>query len=257
MAIAEIFTQQRNHSARKRNGGRTPTEATNDAKRPIEVRSALEQMKDRFEKENANIETKWKLIERPTGHWGMLSNESIEKMKKELEKYPVPNIISACASFMCQVTKHPDNKYGPEYFMAILRNKREEDAKRVYNEVFRAGVDLCNNLTPPPLSETPEKTVEKVHDILKEVFEKPTPSEQLLHLESMAWWMVSYSEKASLSELWKLLEKYMERSIQVTLKTWSQITEFFFSRLGSLLYNEKLKPKKNKVGPFDNIAVFH
>ena len=139
--IAEIFTQQRNHSERGRLGGRTPSEACDEAVRPENRREAVERMRARFEKEDADINKKFKLIETLL-QVKSLSPESIDKVKENLKKF-VPNmIIAARASFEAQAAKHPESYYSIEYFWAILRNKQEEMAKQVYNESFRAGIEL-------------------------------------------------------------------------------------------------------------------
>ena len=140
--------------------------------------------------------------------------------------------------------------------MAILRNKREEEAKRVYNETFRAGVSLWNDLVPPSLYHSQEKIVATLHDIIREIFDKPTPSEKLLHLESLAWWLVDYSGKASLDQLWKILQEYMEKSIQISLRVWSHVTEFLYSRLGHLLYQKNPRSEADADLLSANIPVF-
>jgi transposase InsO family protein len=235
-AIIEIFTQQRNHSPRERNGGKTPNEASSESVRPEELKGELERLRGRFEQENVDIEQRWSLIEHILPYWGNLSNASIEKIKKDLLKYSMFEIIAASASFIGQAKKHPENNYGPGYFMAILRNKREEAAKRAYNETFRAGVEIWNSFSLPKTSLPTSEIIECLHDYIIETFNLPTPAEKLLCLESLSWWMVEYSSRFSLPQLWTGLQSHMERSIKVSLKTWSKVAEFLGDKLFHLLW---------------------
>jgi hypothetical protein len=54
----------------------------------------------------------------------------------------------------------------------------------------------------------------------------PTPSRRLLQLESLCWALVGFSKKLSLKELWESLERYIERSRHISVKTWSTIVEY-------------------------------
>jgi len=233
--IAEIFTQQRNHSKRGRLGGRPPIEECDGAVRPEHRKEAIEIMKRRFEKEDIDINKKFKLIE-TLSILMFLSNESIEKIKKNLKNFSPDLIVAAKASFEAQVAKYPEKHYSIEYFWAILRNKQEKIAKQVYNESFRAGIELSNKLFITEISTNTFPA--KIHDIICDIFNITTPSKQLLQLESLSWMLVDFSKKLPLQELWLSVEHYIERSIHISTKTWSMVVEFLNKRVGHLIFGE-------------------
>lgn len=251
-AIIEVFTQQRNYSPRKRFGGKTPAEESEGSNRPVEMREAVERMKSRFEKEADDVDKKFELIKTliPTT---LLSNESIEKIKSELKKFTPVMIVAARASFEAQAAKYPENVYSIEYFWAILRYKQEEIAKQTYNESFRAGINLANNLFPAGELSL-EKLPGQIHDVIREIFNTPTSARHLLQLESLSWWLVSLSERLSLSELWQKVEKYIERSIYITARTWANVVEFINSRVGHLIYEEiKITTREVPLGNYSSV----
>jgi transposase InsO family protein len=254
--IVEIFTQQRNHQPRKRNGGRTPIEAASESVRPIEVRDELEKLKYRFEKEQIDIEKKFKLIAEIYNDMGEMTEKDLEKFKKQLKSYPYEDILAAVAAYKAQRDKYPLNNYKAGYFMAILRNKREESAKRVYSEAFRSGVEII--LTSPPKYLNPEESALKFVEILKECFDISTPSVRMLHMETLCWWMVDYSTRESLPQLWKTVEKQLQSSVDITTKNLSEVTEYFYSKLGALLYSDDSEkmPLVNKEKS-ENIPLSH
>lgn len=233
--IAEIFTQQRNHSNRGRLGGRTPAEGCDESVRPEHRKEAIERMKARFEKTEEDVDKKLKLIE-TLSQVKMLSNESIEKVKKILKTFSPHQIIAARASFEAQISKNPEKHYPIEYFWAILRNKQEEIAKQVYNESFRAGIKLSNELFMNDEISASEFPV-KIHNVICEIFNTKTPSRQLLQLESLCWALVGFSKKFSLHQYWKLVETYVIRSRYISINTWSKVVEFLSKRIGHLIFD--------------------
>ncbi len=248
--IAEIFTQQRNHSKRGRLGGRTPAEDCDGTTRPIERKEAVERIKARFEKEENDINKKYKLVE-DLPQVKILSPESIDKLKTTLKKFSPEMIVTAKASFKAQVSKYPMNNYSIEYFWAILRNKQEEIAKQVYNETFRAGIELSKELfdkTEISASEFPKK----IHDIICETFTMKTPTRQLLQLESLCWALVDFSRKLPLQQLWRSVERYIERSISISVSTWSKVVEFLNKRVGHLIFEDTIY--KNKELPPNHLS---
>ena len=243
--IIEIFTQQRNHSSRKKLGGRTPAEVNDgNIKRPEHTKSALEALRDRFQKEEINIDNKFKIVEGLLSHFLPFSNESLDKFKRTIKKYSDIDLIAATASFLGQKSKHPDEQFGPEYFLAILRNKREQRAKETYNESFRAGMDMVTTL--PASFQGPDaskKNMEKsICESIAKALEMPSEAQKLCYLEAMAWWMVEFSVSNDLPKLWRKLGKEIERSIQFSLKTCAQVVEFFYNLLGGLLLEKRGPP---------------
>ncbi len=240
--IAEIFTQQRNHSSRSRLGGRTPTEECDGSSRPEDRRETVERLKVRFEKEDTDINKKFKLIE-TLPQIKALSSGSIEKIKLNLKRFASNMIVAARASFEAQVAKYPEKFYSIEYFWAILRNKQEEIAKQVYNESFRAGIELSNDLfgeSEISVHEFPAK----IHDIICGIFTMATPSRRLLQLESLCWALVGFAKKLPLSQLWRSVESYIERSIHISVRTWSMVVEFLNKRIGHLIFENSILLKK-------------
>lgn len=237
LLISEIFTQQRNHSSRKRLGGNSPSEKTGGAPRPEQRRGAIERLQNRFEKEEKNIEQKWSLVQDLLPFFGSLSPESIAKFKAQLDKYPVLDIIAGKASYLAQQRKHPEKRYGSEYFLAIVRNKQEQQCKQIYNETFRAGMEQLGQVLPT--RHTPDFIlIPKLTDFFKSLVEQPSPSHIMLHLDSLAWWLVKYNQAYSLSSLWGLLERSIESSIGISLKSWSSFKEYLVRRIGPLIYEK-------------------
>lgn len=240
--IAEIFTQQRNHSKRGRLGGRTPTEECDGTTRPEDRKEAVDRMKGRFEIEYNDTNKKFKLIE-TLPLIKNLSTESIDKIKNNLKKFSPDMIVAARASFEAQTSKYPEKHYSIEYFWAILRNKQEEIAKQVYNEAFRAGINLSNSLFDKfdiSINDFPAK----IHEVVCEISNTTTPSRQLLQLESLCWALVDFSGRLSLQELWKSVESYIEQSIHVSVKTWAMVVEFLNKRIGHLIFKDSIFIKK-------------
>ncbi|MEI8062403.1 MAG: transposase family protein, partial [bacterium] len=149
--IVEIFTQQRNHGPRKRLGGRTPDEAGEGAMRPEYQKTSLEKLRDRLLREELSIEAKLKLIEDLILKFEPFDEASTQKFREILKQYSADEIIAAKARFSAQKAKHPENFYRSEYFLAILRFKREENAKAAFNESFRASHQALNEMTKADL----------------------------------------------------------------------------------------------------------
>ncbi len=135
----EVCTQQSNHTPRKRLGSRSPADYPTPDIPPEHIRSAVERMANHFNREIRDIEAKWDLIKPAREHYEIQSEESQHKLMKQLGKYPSGDIQFPKTQYLAHVFKYPDQTYRSEYFMAILRHKREEEAKRVFNEPWRAG----------------------------------------------------------------------------------------------------------------------
>jgi len=233
--VIEIFTGLRNNSRRPRLHGKTPKEAAQGARRPENTRSAIERMSNRFDREIKDIDFKWELIEPARQHFGHLSEESELKIKRLLSKYPVMDIIAAQAAYLAQIAKYPDNTYLSEYFMAIMRHKRESIAKHTYNESYRASIVLAQQLDAA-YTKSAEEYAMLVVDELSKLPEFKTPSERMLHLDTLCWWLVRYSSKNSLRELWRRVGDLSETNRAITLRWWQQINEYVSERIGALMF---------------------
>jgi len=239
--IIEIFTQMRDHSPRKRLRGLTPAEAGEGAVRPEHARDEIELMSNRLQPEKRGVSEKWEIIASIRQDFGELDEKSQEKLRRELGKYPIDDIIAAKSRYSAQRIKEPLNKYGPEYFLGILRHKRESKAKKKYNEAYRAGLELKAQLFPS----TPGSTFEIASDImgvLTGLKDLPSPSHQMLLLDSLCWWMVRNSAIYSIPELWREITDLSEISFGVSLRLWTKINEYVHDRLGDFLYKHSPQP---------------
>ncbi len=239
LAITEVFTQQRNHAPRKRLFGGTPDDFCQGRERPEEIRNAVEKLAQRFQKEERNIEAKWSLVKVSREAWDSFSQESEDKLKAELGKYPINDIIGAQACYCAQKTKHPEKYYGPEYFLAILRHKRETKAKQTYNETYRSGIELANELTLDVMA-SPEVVAEQLLSELTNISEDPSPSHKLLKLDAVCWWLVSFSPSGNLIQLWRKICGLAESALNISLKWWQQINEYISEKLSKLIYDRSL-----------------
>ena len=244
-ALVEVFTQQRNHRPRRRLGDRTPAEAASNAKRPEEARTAIEKMARRFDRENRQIDDKWSLMRPAREHFGKLELGSIDKIKAELGKYPLNDILAAQASYIAQIVKHPDRGYGPEYFLAILRHKRETKAKEIYNETYRAGVELAEKIFSRHQSDL-QRYANDVLDLLIEIQDEPTPAHQMLGLDAICWWLVGFGSTDHAAAIWRLVGDYAAATQAMTLRWWSAVNEYVTDRIGLFLHSQNdLQPTPN------------
>jgi hypothetical protein len=237
LAFVEVFTQQRNHRSRVRTGGKSAAEDAEGATRPEHRRDAIERMRRRFDKEEAYIEEKWKLCSPLLPHWLPLSDESIEKIKRALVPYPALDIVAAVSAFLAQTVKNLLGRYSPEYFLAILRNKREKQAKQVYNEVFRAGMLQLKSLVPD-MAKPSFILVPKLVGVIRDILDQPTPAHMMCQLDALAWWFVQYDHKADLPSLWKMVEHAVEGTNGISLRAWQDVAEYLIRRLGCLVYEK-------------------
>ena len=129
--------------------------------------------------------------------------------------------------------------------MAIVRNNREEIAKRTFNEAWRAGVKLKNELMPPPAPIPPKERAKDILAVFIDMLDLQTPSEWMLELDALSWWLVHYSRQASLPELWTAVESEVETSKVMSLEQWERIKDYIAARLGDFLYEPSLEQSPN------------
>lgn len=247
--IVEVFTQQRNHTPRKRLGSRSPADYPTPDRPPEHVRSAVERLANRFNREIRDIEAKWDLIKPARAHFEQMAEASQQKLMKQLGKYPSSDILFAQTQYLVQVMKYPDRTYRSEYFMAILRHKREEEAKRVFNEAWRAGAARMRELMPPPKPIPPKERAKDILEVFVEILDMATPAEWMVELDALAWWLIQYSRQASLPELWTEVENEVVMSKVMSLEQWGEIKDYLSRRLGDFLYEPIAPPvgKQNVV----------
>lgn len=235
--VSEVFTQQRNHSPRRRLGYMSPEEAAKCTDRPEWMRSTVEVLARRLDRETISFEQKWQLIAAAREKFGALDQNSEDKLKKEVSKYLPQDLIGAQAAYLAQATKYPENTYRAEYFLAILRYKREQAAKLTYNEIYRAGLDCLTRLQFP-MASSPELAPQIVSEFAS-LIQEPSPSHQLCKLDAIAWWLIGFAAQNSLPALWREVCQLMVVTNSVTLKQWARINEYIAERIGKMLYHER------------------
>jgi transposase InsO family protein len=235
--IIEIFTQQRNHAPRRRFGDYSPMDRSTTDRPPEYVRSAVEKLASRLAIEAACAEIKWQAIRPSRDYFGNLTDQSIEKIMRLLVKYPLHDVISAQGKYLAKIKKHPTNTFSVEYFMAILRNTREEQAKQVFNEAYRAGLEAIKEYESENYLPF-DRLTEEILDVIIEITEMKSPSRRMVEIEALAWWMTQYSVTHSLPELWTSVSDAAAKSILLSLKSWSEICEYLMRHIGQLLINE-------------------
>ena len=133
------------------------------------------------------------------------------------------------------------NQYGSEYFLAILRNKREEKAKRTYNEVFRSGVQSSIKLFDEEIKSLDEYA-SIVTQELQKIQDEISPSHRMLGLDALGWGLGRISAKIPLTELWRKVGDLSEMNISISLRWWSEVNEYLYDKLGDILF------EKSKLG---------
>ena len=245
--IVEIFTQLRNHAPRAALGGRSPAVEGGEAIRPEHRRDAVEWLASRLGRELDDGEAKWALTERARPYWAQLSWESEQKIKRQLVRYPALDIVAAVARYLAQIERHPGERYGVEYFLAILRHKRESKAKDVYSEEYRAGLASFFALQRQPVAD-PQPLAEQIIEELVSTSKLVSPTERLLRLDALAWWLIDYGRRSTLALLWTEIGRQASRSISITLRWWSAVVEYLGERLGQMLYFEA----RRNIGDFED-----
>jgi hypothetical protein len=148
------------------------------------------------------------------------------------------DILAAQASYIAQIVKHPDREYGPEYFLAILRHKRETKAKEIYNQTYRAGVELAELIFSRHQSDL-QSYVDDVLDLLIEIQDEPTPAHQMLRLDAMCWWLVGLGSTDDAAALWRLVGDSAAATLAMTLRWWSAVNEHVTDGIGLFLHSQK------------------
>ena len=67
------------------------------------------------------------------------------------------------------------------------------------------------------------------------------PTERMLRLEALAWWMVGYGAQNSLCSLWQRIGALAETNRAITLRTGQTVNEYLSERLGESLHHDSRK----------------
>ena len=236
--VLEIFTQQRNHTRRRRFGDYSPFDLTTSDRPPEYIRSEVEKLAMRMAVNALGAELRWDKIRPARQHFGDLSEKSIAKIMRQLVKYTIEDIQLAQTKYLAQVDKYPAKTYGVEYFMAIVRHSREEQAKRTANEVYRASMESMIDFDAQnyrPFSELRDEILE----VFEEVTEMKTPGERMARLDALCFWFAQYSVTHSVPQLWTAVSQAAEKSLLLSLNSWLEIQDYLARRIGRLLTIEK------------------
>jgi hypothetical protein len=234
--IVEIFTQQRNHRPRKRLQDLTPEEVAIGATRPLHQKSQLERLRDRLQEKENRTEQKGVLIEDLFASFEFMDEASLKKFRKELEKYTEEEIIAAHAAYRVAQAKHPERNYRSEYFLAILRNKREERLKQVYNEDHRAKYKAQLAIETEHLKSLNLKSTALKLVAFLAAAKNQAPSHTLMSVETACWALVDFAGPGLLPELWREIMSAAQRCRELSQRTWAVINEFIHQKIGRLLY---------------------
>jgi hypothetical protein len=240
--LIESFMKVRNHTPRRRFGGKTPAELVS-GKTPDEAdRPAIEQLKVRFSKHQRSFAERWALLLPETiACFTSLDEDGnfSQRMRKLLRQYSQAEIIAAQAAFHSQKSKNPENKFDESYFFGILRHKREERAKQVYADVFRAGIHLQSKL--PTYTSNRRDLANQIIKYLSDIENEESPLHQRYHLQALIFFLISISTKVSLPDLWTMIIDGQVRSNLVSLRWFSSVQEFVYEHVGDLLYEHPMK----------------
>ena len=75
-------------------------------------------------------------------------------------------------------------------------------------------------------------------DFIVETIEEPSPNRRMSELDAFGWWLVQYSADRSLPELWTAISKAAKESILISLKSWTEISDYLMRRVGKILVIE-------------------
>ena len=155
------------------------------------------------------------------------------KMQGIIKDYSITDLLEAQAAFLAAFARHPEKLLGPEYFLGILRHTREEKAKRIYNEEFRAGLTLpelrFNSLSELELAK--EITL-AISDAMKEA----ATTKKLLILDSIAWNFMGFHGQIDLKQLWLKVEKEAERLRSLSYRNWQTASSYLFELIGGFTH---------------------
>jgi transposase InsO family protein len=235
--VIEIFTQQRNHRPRERLNGQTPADAAKDATRPEHQKSQLEKLRDRLLRAELSSEAKMQLIADIVVNFEPMSPESTQKFRDILKQFSPNEIIAAKARLSAQRSKHPESVFRSEYFFAILRYKREENAKAASNESYRASHQALNEMTRADLkAQDLSQIATKVVAFLAAASDRPGTTHILMSAESLCWGLMDFVAIQKLPELWAEIARASQRCRDISLRKWQMIAEFIHERLGMFMY---------------------
>ena len=242
-AVTETFMKVRNHTPRKRFRNATPHSLALGKKADESDRSAIAKLATRMSRNKKSLSERWSVLlpETIACFTSLLDDKTPTKiMAKQLLRYSTREIIEAQAAFHAQKSRHPEKTYGEDYFFGILRNKREQRAKMVYADTFRAGIFLKSKLPHQNLG-IPELRAEILR-FLSELEDEESPFHQRYHLQALMFFLVSVSTKLSLPKLWQEIIDGMVYANIVSERWFSSVVEFAYEHIGDLLYENSYRP---------------
>ena len=166
-----------------------------------------------------------------------MNEASSQKLRDILKTYSADEIVAAVDRFRAQQAKHPENFYRSEYFLAILRFKREDNAKAAYNESFRATHIPLNEMRKAELLGQSSSQV-AMKAFLAVAANQPGTSHLLMSVESLCWALMDFVSIDELPTLWEQIVQTAQCCRDISLRKWQIIAEFIHERLGIFLFRD-------------------
>jgi len=233
-AILEVFTQQRNHQARKRKGGRSAQDIANGCNGdPQKFEEYISHLAERLKAESTSIEQKWELIQDARKHF-VGTEKQQERLKSQLEQYSLDELAAAQAAYLARIKAYPSNSYTEHYFMGILRRKREELLKKTYTDSFRSTMQRAVDLTAGSIDT--EDALEAILDKIKGLKDLKTKAAKLLSLDGISTWMSRNCNHIDVSQLWEKVGDKVRKDSAITYRTWQQVNEHVTESIRGILY---------------------
>lgn len=196
---------------------------------------------------------KLKLVEDLMKDFESMPEESLQKFRDILKQFSADEIVAAVARFRVQQSNHPEKFFRSEYFLAILRYKREENAKVAYNEAFRAGHEALNQMAAADLkTKNLSQVANKIAAFLAVSAKQTGTSHLLMSIESLCWGLMDFIAIHQLPALWEKVVLEVQHSRDISLRKWQIINEFIHERLGIFFYPRATTSKlSSSAGPVE------
>ncbi len=233
--IIEIFTQQRNHSPRRKLGDKSPEAAAQGATRPEQLKGAIDALASRLDKVQLSHDQKWKILVPSLKYFGTLSQKDYEKSINIIGKYTIEDIVESQALYLAQIAKYPEKKYSIAYFLGILRNTREAKIKRIYNETWMAGIKNVEIMKKLGNAAAPQQVASEIVDYICESQELPSPASRYKALDALCWWFVRNYDPSYTKTIWKYLLEAVVNARNLSLRWWSEVSTYLYERIGNIV----------------------
>ncbi len=233
--IIKSFTMCNNH--RQLSKGSSPREKADSSEQNPRARATVEQLARRLDPQpSAELPHREKFIQSMIEkYFGDIEEKLLEPFRGQCVKYPLLRLALAQASFEAKIAGNQETRFGPEYFLGILRNDRETITKAAFNESLRLSTELCQQAWKLDAC-SPEEAPNAIVSLVEEAQRAPSPAEKLACYEAVAWWLARRSGELDIPELWARVSRLAERTFKITSRTWQSAVKHIYERIASLLY---------------------